>query len=139
MRAEYIPLSDEDWLEFYLSRQVGHGLDGFEGMAYQRGHGLGSFFKGLFRLILPVAKTVGKTFGSEALSAGANIAGDLVRGRSAKEAFEDHGRTAAANLMDKTASHIRQRGHGYLGKRKLNTGDRTIQLKLTKSQEQTNF
>jgi len=123
MRAVYVPLSDQDWATFYLSRikhsQTGHGdLEGFQGLAYQRGHGLGSLFKGLFRLIVPVFKSVGKMVGSEALSTGANIASDLVRGRNIRDTLEDHGRNAAGNLLDKASSKLRQQSGGLrLGKR----------------------
>jgi hypothetical protein len=61
---------------YYLdqAKQTGHGLNGYQGIAYQRGNGLGSFFGRLFRSILPVAKRIGKsalkTVGREALDMG---------------------------------------------------------------------
>lgn len=121
MHVVYVPINDQFWSSYYLAqaKQTGHGLSGFEGIPYQRGHGLGSFFRGLLRMIVPVAKTVGKSaikaIGKEALSAGANIAGDLVRGRDLKQTVKEHGRNAAGNLLTKAGTKL-QTG-GKLGKR----------------------
>ena len=118
-RATYVPEDDAVWLEYFLSQamQVGHGgLGGFEGIPYQRGHGLGSFFARLFRSILPVAKRVGKsalkTVGKEALAMGANVAGDLARGKQLGESMEEHGRHAAGNLLDKAGASIKRKKGG---------------------------
>ena len=126
-RANYIPEDDTVWLEYFLSQamQVGHGgLGGFEGIPYQRGHGLGSFFARLFRSILPVAKRVGKsalkTVGKEALAMGANVAGDLARGKQFGESMEEHGRHSAGNLFDKASANIRKKkgqSGGSIGQR----------------------
>ena len=118
-RTTYIPEEEIIWLDYFLSQatQVGHGLGGFQaGNPYQRGHGLGSFFARLFRSILPVAKRVGKSalknVGKEALAMGANVAGDMVRGRQFGDAMEQHGKHAAANLLDKASSSIKNSQSG---------------------------
>jgi hypothetical protein len=126
-RATYIPEDEELWVEYFLTQagQVGHGdLGGFQGMPYQRGHGLGSFFARLFRTILPVAKRVGKsalkTVGKEALAMGANVAGDIARGRQFGETIEKHGREAAGNILDKASANIRNpqvQSGGSIGQR----------------------
>lgn len=124
-RVTYIPDDEKFWAEYFLSQavQTGHGMNGFQGFQYQRGHGLGSFFGRLFRSILPIARNIGKsalkTIGKEALSMGASVAGDLVRGREAKDSLAEHGRNAAANVLDKASSALKgvsQTG-GRLGKR----------------------
>jgi hypothetical protein len=114
-RSTYIPENEEIWLEYFFTQagQVGHGgLGGFQGIPYQRGHGLGSFFARLFRAIMPVAKRVGKsalkTVGKEALAMGANVAGDVVKGKHFEEAMETHGRQAAGNILDKASASIRK-------------------------------
>ncbi len=44
---------------------------------------------------------------------GANVAGDMARGRIVNESLEEHGRLGAANLADKTAAYLHhQRGRG---------------------------
>jgi len=41
--------------------QTGYGnIEGFHGTPYQRDAGLGSFYKSLFRMAVPVIKCVGK-------------------------------------------------------------------------------
>ena len=45
MRIVYIPERENVWEQYYgiQASQSGHGIPGFEGVAYQRGGGLGSF------------------------------------------------------------------------------------------------
>jgi hypothetical protein len=45
----------------------------FAGRRYQRGHGLGSIFGGLFKAAMPLLKKGAKTLGREALKTGLNI------------------------------------------------------------------
>jgi len=56
----------------YLT-QTGTGIVGYKGNVYQRGTGLGSFFKGLFRMALPLLTNVCRAVGQEALSSGAQV------------------------------------------------------------------
>lgn len=71
MREIYKGDSEDFWAEYFMAQaeQTGHGMTAFEGMPYQRGAGLGSLFKGLFRLILPIGKRAFSTVGREALAA----------------------------------------------------------------------
>lgn len=132
-RVVYIPEKDNVWTNYFVTqaRQTGHGMDGFQGIPYQRGYGLGSFFGHLFRTILPVAKRIGKTVGKEALAMGANVASDLVQGRNARESLEEHGRQAAANLMNKASSHIRKNQSGS-GLQKRSVSSKTIAIEKPK-------
>ncbi len=57
MRVQYTPVSEKQWLDHI---QKGAG---FKGVPYQRGTGLGSVFRSLFRAILPIAKGAGKAVG----------------------------------------------------------------------------
>ena len=123
-RITYIPEAEAIWLEYFFGQatQVGHGLGGFQGSPYQRGHGLGSFFARLFRSILPVAKRVGKatlkTVGKEAMAMGANVAGDVARGRNFGESIEEHGRKTACRLLDKASSSLKEaQSGGNIGQR----------------------
>lgn len=139
MRTVYVPLNDQDWAEFYLSQaqQTGHGLSGFEGLPFQRGQGLGSFFRGLFRAILPVAKKVGKTVGKQALSTGADILGDMVRGENIRNSLNNRGKQAVGELAKKLAQ---QQTGGYnpfkrlVEKRKKNKEDK-VPLLLDEQEE----
>ena len=71
MRTYYQPESSEFWIHFLADQQYGAGYPLFIGSQYQRGAGIGSFFRGIFRAVAPVLKSVGKTVGKEALRAGA--------------------------------------------------------------------
>ena len=129
MRVAYLP--SEDWDRFY---QAGHGLPGFEGVAFQRGGGLGNFLGRLFRFVLPVAKRVGKAVGKQALTSGADILSDVVKGRNIKESAKEHGRVALGNLASKAGKYANQRGRGRLGNRpKTIKGVRTLKRKQPNS------
>ena len=60
----------------YYILQVGKGYPVFAGRRYQRGHGLGSIFGGLFKAAMPLLKKGTKTLEREALKTGLNIAGE---------------------------------------------------------------
>ena len=137
MRVLYIP-SDKIWLNYYASISNQHGAGFTAASPYQRGYGLGSLFKHIFRAILPVARSVGKAVGRQALSSGANIASDIVAGKSLKESAETHGRDAASTLLKKAARKI-QKGKG-LGKRdanKKNTEDPAKGIKRKRAKTET--
>jgi hypothetical protein len=93
------------WAEFFQA-QVG-GSNGFVGDPFQRGgFSLGGLFKGLARVALPVIKRAGKAVAKQALQAGVAVAQDALAGRNVGEAFEERGREAAADLLDKTAQAL---------------------------------
>lgn len=62
MRLKFNPENEKLWLQYYKNQalQSGHGLAGFQGFPYQRGAGLGSFFRRLFRVAMPVLKYAAK-------------------------------------------------------------------------------
>jgi hypothetical protein len=59
----------------YYIHQAGKGYPVFAGRRYQRGHGLGSIFGGLFKAAMPLLKKGAKTLEREALKTGLNIGG----------------------------------------------------------------
>lgn len=139
MRVVYQPESQRAWEVYYLNQATQSGA-GFIGMPYQRGAGLGSFFRGLFRALLPVAKSAGKALGKQALSTGAQIASDVVAGRTIKEATKRRGKAGAATLLRKAATKISQSGRG-LGrkpkrKRTTNVLRKTARKRQTKKKYQ---
>ncbi len=100
------------------AHQLGGSFPIYQGTPYQRGAGLGSLFKSLWRFALPLAKSVGKSVGKQALRSASAIASDVAEGRDLKDAFEDHATEGARRLVRKGAKQIRrkvQRGGG-LGK-----------------------
>jgi hypothetical protein len=73
---------------------------------YQRGHGLGSIFGGLFEAAMTLLKTGAKTLGREALKSGLNIAGDVVQGRNIKQAAEARLKSTGQNLFQKAMDTV---------------------------------
>ena len=108
MRIVYVPHSQKAWEDFFhvTAAQSGHGMIGFRGSAYQRGGGFGSLLGGLFRSFLPVAKSIGKTVGKQALRTGAEVAADALSGRNIGEAFEERGKAGAAKLVKKGMKNL---------------------------------
>jgi len=111
------------WDSYYQSqaKQNGHGMQLFHGVPYQRGSGIGSIFKGLFRMILPLASRAGKTLGKEALSTGLNIAGDALGGKNIGMATKRRVRKGARKIVKKAKTALRQSGNGISRKRKRKT------------------
>jgi hypothetical protein len=58
----------------YYIYQAGKGYPVFAGRRYQRGHWLGSIFRGLFKAAISLLKKGTKTLEREALKTGLNIA-----------------------------------------------------------------
>ncbi len=124
MRGIYIPHHQRDWEVFFNGRagQRGQGIEGFNGFRYQRGAGIGSVFSGLFRTLLPVAKSVGRVVGKQALSTGVQVAADALAGNNLGQSLEQRGKEAAAILLNKGVRRLkrggpkkrkrRQTGHG---------------------------
>ena len=107
MRVVYAPKDERIWDQYY---QRGGSL-GFSGIPYQRGYGLGSFFKGIFRSILPVAKSALKTVGKQALHTGAEIVSDVAAGQSFKQSAKKRAKAGTARLVKKAATKL-QEGRG---------------------------
>jgi hypothetical protein len=119
MHVNYIPEDINFWLNYYKHSiaiqpqyQIGGELPGYRAYSpYHRGAGLGSFFKSLFRVAMPLFKTVGK----QALISGSKIAADVSQGIPLKDSAIAQGRDAAGELLKKAGERI-QRGRG-LGRR----------------------
>ena len=114
MRVVYYP--SENWDQFYAvqAKQSGHGIPGFQGIAYQRGAGLGNVLGRLFRFILPVAKKAAKAVGKQALIGAAGAAGDVLGGKNAKTSIKGRAKVAGANLANQLGKHL-QKGKGRKG------------------------
>lgn len=92
----------------YFDLQYGSGrLSGIEriyiGTPNQRGHGIGSFLGGLFR-VLPLLSKGAKAIGKEVVHSGMHIARDVIqRDMPFKESFNTHMKDSAKNLKRKAA------------------------------------
>jgi hypothetical protein len=90
----------------YYIHQAGKGYPVFAGRRYQRGHGLGSIFGGLFKAAMPLLKKEAKTIGREALKTGLNSAGDVVQGRNIKQAAKSRLKSTGQNLPQKVMDTV---------------------------------
>jgi len=116
MRIIYEPNSCHEWQEFLLvNGQRGRGITGFRGDPYQRGAGLGSFFRGLFKAAVPLIKRAAKAVGKQALKTGVGVLGDVVRGGEFLPSLELHGREAVGTLADKTKAFLSETSAGQTG------------------------
>ena len=71
----------------YYNNQAGGALDVYSPF-YQRGSGLGTIFKSLYRFVKPIAKTLGK----KALEIGSDVTKDVLAGKGFKEAALQRGK-----------------------------------------------
>ena len=116
-----IPLHRNQKLyEDYYFSQSGNGIPIFIGGRSQKGHGIGSFFSGLGRMVLPWIKTGGKALLREGLSTGLQVANEALSGRNIGESLRDHSKAAGQRLLQSAAAHMRsnQSGSGVRRKRK---------------------
>ena len=97
----------------------GRGINNiYVGSQHQRGHGLGSFFTGLFRRALPFLTKGARVVGKEALCAGVNILDDVAENnRSFKEAFKNRINESGQNLKCKAVEKLNKimEESGYKG------------------------
>ncbi len=127
------------WLSYYGNQalQTGFGMDGYKGTPYQRGAGLGSFFKALFRMAIPVIRSAGKQVGKHALTAGANIMTDLVKGQPVLDSVKKHSRAETSKLFGE-ASQALQEGEG-LGRIQKSINTRKVLRKYIKPRNKDLF
>jgi len=86
----------------------GRGIPYFAGPVYQRGHGIGSLFRGLFRFAMPFIKQGAKAVGRQALQTGMQVAGDMLENRPVKESIKARVHEAGSALKTKAANKMTQ-------------------------------
>lgn len=113
MYQVYQPNDYNVWLSYYGNQalQTGFGIEAYRGTPYQRGAGLGSFFRALFRMAVPVMKSVGKKVGKHALSAGANVIADVARGQPVLDSMKKHSRAETSRMLAEAGEEL-QEGEG---------------------------
>ena len=98
--------------QYYVdqARQKGGNLPAFHGARFQRGYGLGSIFRGLFRWAMPHLQQGAKVIGEKALQTGVNVFQDVLDGDNIKTAV--HKRTKQALGLPSQNSLQGQSGAG---------------------------
>lgn len=131
--VKYVALRrDPKVYEDFYCHQAGHGMPVFVGGRSQRGRGIGSFFSGLGRTILPWLKTGGKALLREGVGTGLRVAQDALAGRNVGESFRDHAKQAGQRLLQGAVNHVSQSGSGVRRKRRpAPPGEPSKRIKLT--------
>ena len=95
MKKLYTP-NHKLYEEYYLNqaKQKGGNLPAFHGARFQRGYGLGSIFKGLFRWAMPHLQQGAKMLGKRALQTGVQVAQDVLAGENVKTATKKRAKQA---------------------------------------------
>jgi len=91
--------------EDYYANQSGNGMLMFVGRRYQRGHGLAQTIGGLFKhfvipFVAPHAKRIGKQILGNVAKTGMEFVGDVVSGKSAKEAIKERALSGIKRTVD---------------------------------------
>lgn len=118
----------------------GRGVPYFAGPVYQRGHGLGGLFRGLFRFAMPLIKQGARTVGRQALQTGMQVAGDMLENRPFKESVKSRVREAGSSLRTKAENKKNQllSGSGRKRSRKRKAPARIGPPKIKKRRRHTN-
>ena len=112
--------------EYYLNqaKQKGGNLPALQGARFQRGYGLGSIFRGLFRWAVPHLKQGAKMLGKKALQTGVNVAQDVLAGENLKTAVKRQGKKA----LGLTSQNSPQPGAGKKGTKGKRSEEITVRL-----------
>ena len=96
--------------QYYLdqAKQKGGNLPAFHGARFQRGYGLGSIFRGLFRWAVPHLQQGAKMLGKKALQTGVSVAQDVLAGENLKTATKKRAKQA----LGLPSQNSRQAGAG---------------------------
>lgn len=112
MHIDFDPLAVE-WSAFTLGVEPTNivqtgGYTVFRGLPYQRGNGLGSVFRRLFRYLLPIGKEIGSAIGRQGLESGNRVLSSVLEGKDLKQSLVDEGKTGLKSLLDKASANLTQ-------------------------------
>ena len=108
------------YIHYYLGQQDGRGMPVFRGSSWQRGYGqtgygLGGLFRSLGKIAKPMIRSGAKPLGNIALTSGVNLLGDVLAGKSVKQAARARaleGANAAKTQAIQRAQRDAQTGRG---------------------------
>ena len=103
------------------NQQYGMGVDipPFMGARFQKGYGIGNFLGGLFRSVIPLAKSVfkvarpvlkrtGKQVLKRGIKSGVKVIEKVAQGQNLKKVLKTEGQKALLDLQNKALSEISQ-------------------------------
>jgi len=94
-----------NWDQFLNVQEGGQSDRYFVGQRYMRGYGV---LRSIGKFLLPIAKNLASTIGTEGVAAGQNILKDVSEGKNIGEALKEHSKKGFENLSEK----IKQCGKG---------------------------
>ena len=122
MRHTFIP-NVEDCKVYYLKNQRLWLV--FMGLEYSGGYRLGSFFKSIARVVVPLVKRGINAIGQKAIETAVNVGHDVLEGKNVKVAAKNRGRQAVNDLAKQGVNNIKgQIGGGAVRKGKSQQGSR---------------
>lgn len=127
MKRKYCCDASRPMYEDYYISQAGSGLPIFQGSRGQRGHGFGSVLGGLFRSAMPMLKRIG----GQALRTGAQIASDMVSGKSFSESAAKRISEGINTFLPQNSDSV-QTGSGARRTRKRKRGVKKLKSKSNK-------
>lgn len=121
-------------MSYYHYQRGGGGiLTVYRGSPNQRGHGIGTFLKGLFRASLPILQRGARVVGKELFHSGVNFLNDLDNNVPAGSAFQSRLSEAQSNLKRKAANTLLGGGRVYKKKRSRQSGQSKTSSRKRKS------
>lgn len=109
----------------YFENQCGSGMNIYHGARFQRGYGLASFLKNMWRLAVPMFKSGARSLAQEGLTSGFNFANDLMERKNVKQSFENRLNEAGSILKRKAEDKLKRMQGAGLKRMK---DQRTLQL-----------
>lgn len=97
-----VPFNSDDDVDFYrnyFDQQVGNGITVYKGSP-MIGYGVGSFFSGVARRLLPIVKTKAIKLAKHGLSAGVNMGTDILNGSDVKSSARKRLRDEGLGILD---------------------------------------
>ncbi|KMQ82490.1 hypothetical protein RF55_22766, partial [Lasius niger] len=122
----------EKSFEDYYTNQTGHGLNYYQGAAFQKGYGFGGLFRSFFRAAVPLFKSGAKAVGKQLFSSGVGMLNDLSRGEDIKVAAKRHLKQAGQQLTDKAAAKMKTMIGSGRNKKRKRTQKRVSRRKVKK-------
>ena len=105
MRKQYV---DDGLYDDYYLGQVGSGGAAFAGARYQRGHGLGGIFRGLFRAATPLLKRGAIALGKQIIRSGNQVVKDVAAGNNLKQVLRHRGKQGLGEMIDRAVTNRMQ-------------------------------
>ena len=130
---------DKDFYKTYYINQAeqnGGNLPAYYGALSQRGYGIGSWLKGLFRWASPKLSSAASAVGRAALKEGAGLAQDVLSGENLKDSATKRLRQTGKRTVDElTSQNASQSGAGRKKGTKRKTATKSVTSSSAKKQK----